>query len=74
MILLSMFTITKEQSVLMKFRIGDRVKVIDQDITGTVIKYSNGNKLIILHDDDSWQDENHLATLEYRESDLINES
>tara|TARA_Y100000356_G_scaffold123318_1_gene118217 strand:+ start:25 stop:207 length:183 start_codon:yes stop_codon:yes gene_type:complete len=57
----------------MKFRIGDRVKVIDQDITGTVIKYSNGNKLIILDDDDSWQDENHLATLEYRESDLIYE-
>ena len=36
---------------MMKFRIGDRVKVIDQDITGTVIKYSNGNKLIILDDD-----------------------
>ena len=57
----------------MKFTIGDRVKVIDQDITGTVIRYSSGSKLIILDDDDSWQDENHLATLEYRESELINE-
>ena len=54
----------------MKFSIGDRVKVIDQDITGKVIRYGWGTKLIILDDDDSWQDENEEPSLEYRESEL----
>ena len=54
----------------MEFTIGDRVKVIDQDITGKIIRYSSGNKLVILDDDDSWQDENEEATLEYREREL----
>ena len=57
----------------MKFRIGDRVKVIDQDITGKVIRYGWGTKLVILDDDDSWQDENEEPSLEYRESELENE-
>ena len=54
----------------MKFTIGDRVKVIDQDITGTVIRYSSGSKLIILDDDDSWQDENEEPSLVYSKSEL----
>ena len=54
----------------MKFRIGDRVKVIDQDITGTVIRYDCGNKVVILDDDDSWQDENEEPSLVYSKSEL----
>ena len=54
----------------MKFRIGDKVRVIDQDITGTVIRYDCGNKVVILDDDDSWQDENEEASLVYRQTEL----
>ena len=51
-------------------RIGDRVKVINQDIIGTIIRYDCGNKVVILDDDDSWQDENEEPSLEYRESEF----
>jgi len=51
--------------------IGDRVKVIDQEITGTVVRYDCGNKVVILDDDDSWQEEVHEATLVFRISDLV---
>ena len=54
----------------MKFRIGDKVRVIDQDIIGTVIRYDCGNKVVILDDDDSWQDENEEASLVYRQTEL----
>jgi hypothetical protein len=35
----------------MRFTIGDRVKVIDQEITGVVVRHDTGSKLIILDDD-----------------------
>ena len=54
----------------MKFTIGDRVKVIDQDITGTIIRYDCGNKVVILDDDNSWQEENEEASLVYRQTEL----
>ena len=54
----------------MRFRIGDKVRVIDQDIIGTVIRYDCGNKVVILDDDDSWQDENEEASLVYRQTEL----
>ena len=50
--------------------IGDKVKVINQEITGTVVRYDCGNKVVILDDDDSWQEERHEATLVFRISDL----
>ena len=50
--------------------IGDRVKVIDQEITGTIIGYSVGSKVIVLDDDDSWCEKNEEATLIFRLSDL----
>jgi len=50
--------------------IGDRVKVIDQEITGTIIRYDCGNKVVILDDDDSWQDEGEEASLVFNVSDL----
>tara|TARA_R100000781_G_scaffold113020_1_gene80847 strand:+ start:516 stop:686 length:171 start_codon:yes stop_codon:yes gene_type:complete len=49
--------------------IGDKVKVIGQDIFGTIIRKEK-NKYVILDDDDSWQEENHLATLEYKDYEL----
>ncbi len=54
----------------MKFRIGDKVKVINQDIIGTVIRYDCGNKVVILDDDNSWQDEKEEASLVYRQTEL----
>ena len=51
-------------------RIGDRVKVINQDIIGTIIRYDCGNKVVILDDDDSWQDENAEPSLVYSKSEL----
>jgi hypothetical protein len=51
-------------------KIGDRVKVIDQEITGTIIDYDVWNKVVILDDDDSWQEQGHEATLVFRLSDL----
>ena len=36
--------------------IGTRVKVIDQDITGTVVRYDTGNKVVVLDDNrDEWR-------------------
>tara|TARA_R100000234_G_scaffold119841_1_gene103975 strand:+ start:258 stop:431 length:174 start_codon:yes stop_codon:yes gene_type:complete len=49
--------------------IGDKVKVIGQDIFGTILR-KDKNKYIILDDDDSWQEENHLAELEYKDYEL----
>ena len=54
----------------MSFKIGDKIKVIDQEITGTVIDYDCGNKVVVLDDDDSWQEQGHEATLVFRTSDL----
>ena len=58
----------------MSITIGDRVKVIDQEITGIVIRHDCGNKVVILDDDDSWQEQGHEATLVFRTSELIKES
>jgi len=55
----------------MSIKIGDKVKVIDQEITGTVVRYDCGNKLVVLDDDDSWQEQGHEATLIFKMSDLI---
>ena len=54
----------------MTMDIGDRVKVIDQEIIGTIIRYDVGNKVVILDDDDSWQEEGCEPSLTYHKSDL----
>ena len=51
-------------------KIGTRVKVKDQDITGTVIRHDVGNKYIILDDDDSWTDGESKPTLTFHKDDL----
>ena len=60
--------------------IGTRVKVIDQDITGTVVRYDTGNKVVVLDDDrDMWRiiegPEAEEGVLVYRQSEVeeINE-
>ena len=60
--------------------IGTRVKVIDQDITGTVVRYDTGNKVAVLDDDrDMWrfdiEPEGEEGILVYRQSEVeeINE-
>ena len=54
----------------MGFRRGDRVKVIDQDITGTIIRY-DGSKFVVLDDArDEWAEEGEEGVLVYRASEL----
>jgi len=50
--------------------IGDRVKHKEQDITGEIIRYDCGDKVVVLDDDDSWQEEGEEASLVFRKSDL----
>ena len=51
--------------------IGARVKVIDQDITGIVVRYDWSNKLVVLDDDrDDWREDGEEGVLIYRESEL----
>jgi hypothetical protein len=50
--------------------IGDKVKVVEQDITGTIIRWDSGNKVVILDDDDSWQEDGLEASLLFNVSDL----
>ena len=61
--------------------IGSRVKVIDQDITGTVVRYDTGNKVVVLDDDrDMWRivegPEAEEGVLVYHQSEVeeINEN
>jgi hypothetical protein len=49
--------------------IGNRVKVVEQDITGTIIRHDWGNKVVIT-DDDS-EDEYPENTLTYFKDELI---
>ena len=54
------------------FQIGDRVKVRDQQITGTVVRQDTGSKWVVLDDDyPEWADDEDDGTLVFRSSDLI---
>ena len=51
-------------------KINDKVKVIDQDITGIIVE-DYGNKVIVKDDDaEMWIDEFDEGTLEFRKSEL----
>ena len=52
-----------------QLNVGDKVKVINQDITGTVLRIDN-NKITILDDDNSWQDKGEEPSLTFRENEL----
>ena len=51
-------------------KINDKVKVIDQDITGIIVE--DYGKIVIIKDDDAemWVDEFDDGTLEFRKSEL----
>lgn len=49
--------------------IGDKVKVIGQDITGKIIRYDWGNKLVITDDDSEYEYPEN--TLTYFKDELI---
>jgi len=52
------------------FHIGQRVTVIDQDITGKVVRY-DGSKLVVLDDDrDEWRENDEEGVLIYRNYEL----
>jgi len=51
-------------------KINDKVKVIDQDITGIIVE-DYGNKVVIKDDDaEMWIDDYDEGTLEFRKSEL----
>jgi len=50
--------------------IGDRVQVIGQCITGIIIRYDCGNKVVVLEDDCEWAEEGEEGSLIYSQSDL----
>tara|TARA_R100001510_G_C7638166_1_gene196002 strand:- start:1022 stop:1198 length:177 start_codon:yes stop_codon:yes gene_type:complete len=52
-----------------QLNVGDKVKVINQDITGTVLRIDN-NKITILDDDNSWQDKGEEPSLTFRGNEL----
>ena len=55
----------------MKLKLRDKVKVIDQAITGTVLRQAIGNKWVILDDDPSQDlEKGDEPTLVFREDEL----
>ena len=62
-------------SITDTIHIGARVKVIDQDITGTVVRYDVGNKIVVLDDNrDEWrfdiEPEGEEGVLIYHQSEV----
>ena len=57
------------------FRIGERVRVVDQpSITGTVVRFDIWGKLVVLDDDrDDWADEYEEGVLVFRATELERE-
>ena len=52
-------------------KIGERVKVIDQDITGVVVRHDSDTKLVILDDDrNDWAEEGEEGVLIFNECEL----
>ena len=52
-------------------KIGERVKIVDQDITGVVVRHDSGTKLVILDDDrNDWAEEGEEGVLIFNECEL----
>lgn len=51
-------------------KIGDKVKVIGQDIKGIIIR-KDGVKNVLLDDDTSWAEDGEEPTLIYKDYELI---
>jgi len=55
---------------LVNLKIGDRVKVIDQDISGEIIRWDSAKAVILDDDRDDWIEEGDDGTLVFRVSEL----
>jgi|GEM_PF-1894632 hypothetical protein len=53
------------------FRIGDRVKVVDQDIHGKIVRWDGGKAVVLDDDAADWMEEDDDGTLTYRLGDLV---
>jgi len=45
------------------FNIGDRVKVIDQDITGEIVRWDRADAVVLDDDRADWMEEDEVGTL-----------
>ncbi len=51
--------------------VGQRVRGVDQDITGVVVRYDVGSKVVVLDDDrDEWAEDGEEGVLVFRMSDV----
>jgi hypothetical protein len=55
------------------FNIGDRVKVIDQDITGEIVRWDRADAVVLDDDRADWMEEDDDGTLVFRLSELEKE-
>ena len=53
------------------FRIGDRVKVIDQDIHGEIVRWDGGKAVVLDDDAAEWMEEDDDGTLVFSLLDLV---
>jgi hypothetical protein len=55
----------------MTLKIGDKIKVKEQDITGKIVRFDFGNKIVIIDDDyKMWAKNCDDGTLIYRKSEV----
>lgn len=54
----------------MSIKIGDKVKVIDQDITGVVIRFDWNGDIVILDDCPEWASEDEEPSLIFKRSEV----
>ena len=52
------------------FRVGDRVKVIDQDIHGEIVRW-DGGKAVVLDDEPEWAEPDEEGVLGFSLWDLV---
>ena len=52
------------------FELGDRVKVMDQEIHGEIVRW-DGGRAVVLDDDDSWCVDDDDGTLTFSLWDLV---
>jgi hypothetical protein len=53
------------------FRLGDRVKVIDQDIHGEIVRWDGGKAVVLDDDAAEWMEEDDDGTLVFSLLDLV---
>ena len=55
----------------MTLKIGDKIKVKEQDITGKIVRFDFGSKIVIIDDDyKMWTKNRDDGTLIYRKSEV----